>query len=152
MEFFGVEALISQNSSGVNPYSSGVSPYFMEVFRGECNFRQSSEIRRKSKSSTGGGGGGGPKLKKNSPLLMIQINVCIINPVVIEFQMWIFAILCYSWLIMIKFCVLLRTRPGKSQMLLLKNDISHKFWLFCSRHCVYIWPLWLFVFFFVIWK
>ena len=70
---------------------------------------------------------------------------CIINPVVIEFQMWIFAILCYSWLIMIKFCILLCTRPGKTQTLLLKNDVSHEFWLFCSRHCVYIWPLWLFV-------
>ena len=118
----------------------------MEVFRGECNFRQSSGIRRKSKSSTGGWGGV-PILNAIAHLLMIQINVCIINPVVIEFQMWIFAILCYSWLIMIKFCVLLRTKPGKSQMLLLKNDISHKFWLFCNRHCVYIWPLWLFVFF-----
>lgn len=70
---------------------------------------------------------------------------CIINPVVIEFQMWIFAILCYSWLIMIKFCVLLCTRPGKTQTLLLENDVSHEFWLFCSRHCVYIWPLGLFV-------
>ena len=62
----------------------------MEVFRGECNFRQSSGIRRKSKSSTGGGGGGGrgvPILNAIAHLLMIQINVCIINPVVIEFQM-----------------------------------------------------------------
>ena len=66
MEFFGVEALISQNSPGVNPYSSGVSPYFMEVFRGECNFRQSSGIRRKSKSSTGVGGGGAD-IKCSSP-------------------------------------------------------------------------------------
>ena len=60
----------------------------MEVFRGECNFRQSSGIRRKSKSSTGGGGGGGVAiLNAIAHLLMIQINVCIINPVVIEFQM-----------------------------------------------------------------
>ena len=59
----------------------------MEVFRGECNFRQSSGIRRKSKSSTGGGGGGVPILNAIAHLLMIQINVCIINPVVIEFQM-----------------------------------------------------------------
>ena len=28
----------------------------MEVFRGECNFSQSSGVRRKGKSSTGGGG------------------------------------------------------------------------------------------------
>ena len=59
----------------------------MEVFRGECNFRQSSGIRRKSKSSTGGGRGGVPILNAIAHLLMIQINVCIINPVVIEFQM-----------------------------------------------------------------
>ena len=38
----------------------------MEVFRGECNFRQSSGIRRKSKSSTGGGGGSAD-IKCNSP-------------------------------------------------------------------------------------
>ena len=59
----------------------------MEVFRGECNFCQSSGIRRKSKSSTGGGGGGLPILNSKAHLVMIQINVCIINPVVIEFQM-----------------------------------------------------------------
>ena len=58
----------------------------MEVFRGECNFCKSSGIRRKSKSSTGGGGGG-PILNAKAHLLMIQINFCIINPVVIEFQM-----------------------------------------------------------------
>ena len=29
----------------------------MEVFRGECNFSQSSWVKRKGKSSTGGGGG-----------------------------------------------------------------------------------------------
>ena len=57
----------------------------MEVFRGECNFCKSSGIRRKSKSSTGGGGV--PILNAIAHLLMIQINVCIINPVVIEFQM-----------------------------------------------------------------
>ena len=28
----------------------------MEVFRGECNFSQSSWVKRKGKSSTGGGG------------------------------------------------------------------------------------------------
>ena len=34
MEFFGVEALISQNSSDVNPYSSGVGPIFYGSFQG----------------------------------------------------------------------------------------------------------------------
>ena len=58
MEFFGGEALIFTKFFRVDPYSSGVSPNFMEVFRGESNFSQSSGIRRKSKSSAGGGGGG----------------------------------------------------------------------------------------------
>ena len=58
MEFFGGEALILTKFFRVDPYSSGVNPNFMEVFRGECNFSQSSGIRRKGKSSTGGEVGG----------------------------------------------------------------------------------------------
>ena len=54
MEFFGGEALFSQTSSGVKPYSFGGKP----IFRGECNFSWSSGVRRKGKSSTGGLGGG----------------------------------------------------------------------------------------------
>ena len=54
MEFFG--GVIFTKIFRVNPYASKVSPYFMEVFRGECNFSQSSRVRRKGKSSTGGGG------------------------------------------------------------------------------------------------
>ena len=57
MEFFSGEALIFTKFFRVDPYSSEVNPNFMEVFRGECNFSQSSGIRRKSKSSRGGGGG-----------------------------------------------------------------------------------------------
>ena len=56
MEFFEGEVLIFTKFFRVNQYSSGVNPYFMEVFRGECNFSQSSGVRRKGKSSTGGGG------------------------------------------------------------------------------------------------
>ena len=41
MKFVGGEALI-----------------FTKFFRGECNFSQSSEVRRKGKSSTSGGVGG----------------------------------------------------------------------------------------------
>ena len=59
----GVKPWFSQNSSRVNPYSSGVwpnssgvNPYFIEVFRGEYNFIQSSGVRRKGKPSTGGYG------------------------------------------------------------------------------------------------
>ena len=50
MKFVGGEALI-----------------FTKFFRVECNFSQSSEVRRKCKSSTGGGwgwGGGGVRILK----------------------------------------------------------------------------------------
>ena len=48
MKFVGGEALI-----------------FTKFFRGECNFSQSSEVRRKGKSSTRGGGGvGGVRILK----------------------------------------------------------------------------------------
>ena len=65
MEFFGREALIFTKFFRVDPYSSGVNTNVLEVFRGECNFSQSSEIRRKSKSSAGGevGGGGGKDIR-----------------------------------------------------------------------------------------
>ena len=46
----------------VNPYSSEVDLYFMEVFRSLCNFMEfainSPRLRRKGKSSTSGGVGG----------------------------------------------------------------------------------------------
>ena len=63
---FGVKLYFSQNSSGVNPYSSGVDQYFMEVFRGECNFSQSLGVRRleeKVSPQPVGGGGGGTDIK-----------------------------------------------------------------------------------------
>ena len=41
---------------GTDPYSSGVSPYFMEVFRGKCNFSLSSGYVLNR--GVGGGGGG----------------------------------------------------------------------------------------------
>ena len=62
MEFFGGWSLnFHEIRQGVNPYSSavwpnssGVNPYFLEVFRGDCNLSQSSGVRRKGKSSTRG--------------------------------------------------------------------------------------------------
>ena len=54
MEFFGGEKKFFR----VDPYSSGVNTNVLEVFRDECNFSQSSGIRRKSKSSAGGEVGG----------------------------------------------------------------------------------------------
>ena len=62
MEFFGGEALIFTKFFRVDPYSSGVNTNVLEVFRDECNFSQSSGIRRKSNSSAGGGGGGGVRI------------------------------------------------------------------------------------------
>ena len=59
MEFFGGEALIFTKFFRVDSYSSGVNRNVLKVFRGECNFSQSSGIRRKSKSSAGGEVGGG---------------------------------------------------------------------------------------------
>ena len=48
MKFVGGEALI-----------------FTKFFKGECNFSQSSEVKRKGKSSTSGGfGGGGVRILK----------------------------------------------------------------------------------------
>ena len=44
MVFFEGEALMfTKFFRGTDPYSSRVSPYFMEVFRGKCNFSLSAE-------------------------------------------------------------------------------------------------------------
>ena len=64
---------------------------------------------------------------------MTQINVFIINPVVMGFQIWICTILLVFWSILVKCCVHLPTRRSKTQMLLLENTIFHKCWLFCQR-------------------
>ena len=73
MEFFEGEAVIFTKFFRGKPIffrgpkdanSSRVTPYFMAVFRGECNFSQSSGVRRKGKSSTREG----TDIKCNSPL------------------------------------------------------------------------------------
>ena len=57
MEFFGGEALTFMEFSRHKPILfRGKPTVFMEVFRGECNFSQSSVVRRKGKSSNGEGG------------------------------------------------------------------------------------------------
>ena len=61
MEFFGGEALIFTKFFMGKPiffrdmtqFFRG-KPIFMAVFTGECNFSQSSGVRRKGESSTGG--------------------------------------------------------------------------------------------------
>ena len=49
------------------------------------------------------------------------------------FQREICLILCFSWSILVTFCVNLQTSTSKTQMLLLEKKIFHKYWLFCYR-------------------
>ena len=62
---------------------------------------------------------------KNS-ILMMQINVYIINPVVMGFQIYICPILRVFWLILVKCGVHLPTSSSKTQLLLLEKSICHK--------------------------
>ena len=57
------------------------------------------------------------------------------------FHNQICSILRFSWSILLKCGVYLRTSSSKNQMLLLEKNMFHQFWLFC----VYIWPSWPFV-------
>ena len=58
MEFFGCEALFFMELFRHKPiFFRGKPTFFMEVFGGECNFSQSSVVRRKGKSSNGRGDG-----------------------------------------------------------------------------------------------
>ena len=73
MEFFGVEAFIFTKFFRGRPIffrdipnSSEVNPYLMAVFRGECNFGQSSGVS----PQLGWGGGRGTDIKCDSPLLL----------------------------------------------------------------------------------
>ena len=56
-----------------------------------------------------------------------RINICLINPVVMGFQMQISSILGFSWSILVKCCVHLRTSSCKIQMLVLEKTILHKY-------------------------
>ena len=73
------------------------------------------------------------RLRGRNSILMTQINVFIINPIVVGFQIWICTILLVFWSILVKCCVHLPTSRSKTQMLLLENTIFHKCWLFCQR-------------------
>ena len=64
---------------------------------------------------------------------MTYINVCIIDQVVMGFQMQICLILHFSWSILVKFCVHLQTSSSKTQMLLLEKNVFQKYLLFCYR-------------------
>ena len=65
------------------------------------------------------------RLSGRNSILMTQINVYIINPVVMGFQMWIYSILGFSWSILVKCCVHLRTSSSKTQMLVVEKTIFH---------------------------
>ena len=66
MVFFEGEALMfTKFFRGTDPYSSRVSPYVMEVFRGKCNFSLSAEYVLNR--GVGGWGGGGTDIKCNRP-------------------------------------------------------------------------------------
>ena len=72
------------------------------------------------------------RLSDRNSILMMLINVYIINPVVMGFQMQICSILRFSWSIFVKcWRVHLRMSPSKTQVLLLEKTIFHKYWLFC---------------------
>ena len=73
----------------------------------------------------------------------INHNVYIINVGVMEFQMLICSILCFSWSIMLKFCVLLWTSFSKNQMLLIKKNIYILLinWLFCIEFIAFTFDL-----------
>ena len=73
----------------------------------------------------------GLRLSDRNSILMTYINVYIINPVVMGFQMQICSILHFSWSILEKCCVHLWMSSSKTQMLLLEKTIFHKYWLFC---------------------
>ena len=80
-------------------------------------------------------------LSDRNSILMTKINVYIINPVVMGFQMQICSILRFSWSILVKCCVHLRMSSSKTQMLPLEKTIFHKYWLFCYRFIVFTFDL-----------
>ena len=81
------------------------------------------------------------RLNDRNSILMTKINVYIINPVVMGFQMQICSILRFSWSILVKCCVHLRMSSSKTQMLPLEKTIFHKYWLFCYRFIVFTFDL-----------
>ena len=68
-------------------------------------------------------------------------TVYIINSVIVGFQMQICSILHFSWSILVKCCVHLRTSSSNTQMLLLEKYMYHKFWLFCYRFIAFMFEL-----------
>ena len=59
---------LSRNSSGVNPYFLEVDPYFMDVFRGECNFVEFFKVE----AVKGLNRGGMDVIQCNSPINIVS--------------------------------------------------------------------------------
>ena len=68
----------------------------------------------------------------NFTFLLVDFGYTI-NPLVLGFQMQISSILHFSWSILVKCCVHLRTSSSKTLMLLVEKNIFYKYWLFCYR-------------------
>ena len=72
-------------------------------------------------------------LSDRNSILMTKINDYIIKPVnPHRAPNVICLILCFSRSILVNFCVLLRTSSSEAQMLILKRNIFHEYWLFCD--------------------
>ena len=73
MVFFEGEALMfTKFFRGTDPYSSRVSPYVMEVFRGKCKVSLSAEYVLNR--GVGGGGEGGGTDISSAPFCIIGKN------------------------------------------------------------------------------
>ena len=67
------------------------------------------------------------RLSGRNSVLMTQINVYIINPVVMGFQIQICTVLRVFWSILVNFCVHLSTSSSRTQILLLEKSIFNKY-------------------------
>ena len=101
------------------------------LFRKDEGWLACENIRFSSLFAAGDVSRGGTclRLSDRNSILMTQINVYLINinPVVMGFQMQIYLILRFSWSILVKYCVHLRTSSRKTQMLVLEKTIFSKY-------------------------
>ena len=84
-------------------------------------------IRFSSLFAAGDVSRGGTSTTQRQKFHTEDVNQCLINPVVMGFQMQIYSILRFSWSILVKCCVHLRTNSSKTQMPVLEKTIFHKY-------------------------
>ena len=96
------------------------------LFRKDEGWLACENIRFSSLFAAGDVSRGGTclRLSDRNSILMTQINVYLINPVVMGFQMQICPILCFSWSISEKCCVHLQMSSSKTQMLLYSTNMD----------------------------